>query len=69
MLPEVKEWLEETNPNYIQYREESKVPLKDGTLDETWNALPYDQEFSAGTSIASMLISLRDLYPNYEVSD
>ncbi len=59
--------LEETNPDYIQYREESKVPLKDGTLAETWNALPYDQEFSAGTSIASMLISLRDLYPNYEM--
>lgn len=59
--------MQDYNPDYLQYREESKVPLKDGTLVETWNSLPYDIDFSCGTSIASMLIELRDLYPNYEM--
>ena len=58
----------ENNPDgYAKYREESKVPLKDGTLAETWNCLPFDITFSAGTSIAEMLIKFRDLYPNYEM--
>ena len=56
----------EYNPDYLQYREESKVPTKNG-LQELWCALPYDMNFSCGTSIASMLIELRDLYPNYEM--
>lgn len=33
----------------------------------TWNAIPYDLEFSAGCSILSILTAFRDLYPNYEM--
>ena len=55
------------NPDYIQYREESKVAVKDGTYMETWNAIPYDQEFSCGCSVLSILTTFRDLYPNYEM--
>lgn len=58
--------LYETNPDYLQYREESKVQTLSG-LEETWDASPYDQEFSASDTIASMLIAFRDLYPNYEM--
>ena len=55
------------NTNWVKYREESKVPVKDGTLMETWNALPYDQEFSSGCSVWNILTTFRDLYPNYEM--
>lgn len=55
------------NPDYLQYREESKILLKDGSAMPLWNTLPYDQEFSAGSTIASILTTLRDLYPNYEM--
>lgn len=33
----------------------------------TWNAIPYDLEFSAGCSVLSILTTFRDLYPNYEM--
>ena len=33
----------------------------------TWNCIPYDLEFSAGDSILTILTTLRDLYPNYEM--
>ena len=55
------------NPEYIQYREESKVAVKDGTYMETWNAIPYDQIFTCGCSVLSILTTFRDLYPNYEM--
>ena len=55
------------NSDWAKYREESKVPVKDGTLMETWNATPYDQEFSAGCSVWNILTTFRDLYPNYEM--
>ena len=58
--------LYETNPDYLQYREESKVQTLSG-LEETWDASPFDQEFSASSTIATMLIAFRDLYPNYEM--
>lgn len=58
--------LYETNPDYLQYREESKVQTLSG-LEETWDASPFDQEFSASSAIATMLIAFRDLYPNYEM--
>lgn len=32
-----------------------------------WNAIPFDQEFSAGCSVLSILTTFRDLYPNYEM--
>lgn len=49
--------LPEYNEAWEQYREEN----------ETWNAIPYDQEFSAGCSVLSILTTFRDLYPNYEM--
>ncbi len=55
------------NPDYLKYREESSVQVKDGTYQQIWDALPYDQEFSAGCAVASMLTTFRDLYPNYEM--
>lgn len=45
------------NENWQQYREENV----------TWNAIPFDQEFSSGCSILSILTTFRDLYPNYEM--
>ena len=35
--------------------------------NESWNTIPFDQEFSSGCSILSMLTTFRDLYPNYEM--
>jgi hypothetical protein len=55
------------NTNWEKYRQESRIPVKDGTLMETWNALPFDQEFSSGCSVWSILTTFRDLYPNYEM--
>lgn len=55
------------NDDYEEYREQSKVAVQDGTMEYTWNALPYDQEFSVGTSVWSVLTTFRDLYPNYEM--
>ena len=55
------------NEDWEKYREESKVPVKDGTLMETWNATPFDQEFSSGCSVWNILTTFRDLYPNYEM--
>ena len=45
------------NENWQQYREEN----------ETCLSIPYDQEFSAGCSVLSILTTFRDLYPNYEM--
>ena len=45
------------NENWQQYRKEN----------ETCIAIPYDQEFSAGCSVLSILTTFRDLYPNYEM--
>ena len=55
------------NIEWEKYRKESQVPVKDGTLMETWNAMPFDQEFSSGCTILSILTAFRDLYPNYEM--
>ncbi len=49
--------LPEYNDDWQQYREENV----------TWNAIPYDQEFSSGSSVLSILTTFRDLYPNYEM--
>jgi hypothetical protein len=57
----------QNNPDYLEYREESKVEVQDGTLEYTWNAIPYDQEFAVGCSVWSILTTFRDLYPNYEM--
>lgn len=45
------------NDDWKKYREEN----------ETWDAIPFDQEFSAGCNVLSILITFRDLYPNYEM--
>jgi len=47
----------EYNDNWQKYREENP----------TWNAIPFDQEFSSGCSVLSILTTFRDLYPNYEM--
>lgn len=48
----------EYNKDWQTYREEHET---------TWNAIPFDQEFSSGCSILSILTAFRDLYPNYEM--
>lgn len=48
----------EYNDDWEKYREEN-VNL--------WNTIPFDQEFSSGCSVLSILITFRDLYPNYEM--
>ena len=55
------------NDDWEKYRKESKVKVKDGTLMETWNATPFDQEFSSGCNVWNILTTFRDLYPNYEM--
>lgn len=47
----------EYNEDWETYRAEN----------QTWNTIPYDLEFSAGCSVLSILTTLRDLYPNYEM--
>ena len=47
----------EYNEHWQQYRAENI----------TWNAIPFDQEFSSGCSVLSILTTFRDLYPNYEM--
>ena len=59
--------MEDYNPDYLQYREQSKVQVKDGSYQYTWNCIPFDQEFGCGTTVAGILTTLRDLYPNYEM--
>lgn len=44
------------NPNWETYRQQ--WPL--------WNNIPFDQEFSCGTTVLNILTTFRDLYPNYE---
>lgn len=48
----------ERNDDWEKYREEN---------EDTWNTIPFDQEFSAGCSVLSILTTFRDLYPNYEM--
>ena len=48
-------------PDYNENYEQSRI---DNPL---WNTVPYDQEFSAGCSVFSILSTFRDLYPNYEM--
>lgn len=49
--------LPQNNSDYEAYRKKNDL----------WNTIPYDLEFSTGTSVAAILIELRDLYPNYEL--
>lgn len=46
------------NENWEKYRKEN---------EDTWNTIPYNQEFSCGCSVLSILTTFRDLYPNYEM--
>ena len=48
----------EYNDDWQKYRAENAY---------TWNTIPFDQEFSAGCSVLSILTTFRDLYPNYEM--
>lgn len=44
------------NPGWEKYREQWPE----------WNRIPFDQEFSSGTTVLNILSTFRDLYPNYE---
>lgn len=48
--------MEQINSDWKEYRKKH----------ELWNTIPYDLEFSSGTTVLSMVSQLRDLYPNYE---
>ena len=48
----------EYNDDWQKYRKENET---------TWNTIPFDQEFSAGCNVLSILTTFRDLYPNYEM--
>ena len=45
------------NEDWLKYREEN----------ETCLTIPFDQEFSSGCNVLSILTTFRDLYPNYEM--
>ena len=47
----------EYNDDWESYRAENPA----------WNAIPFDQEFAAGSSVLSVLTAFRDLYPGYEM--
>ncbi len=47
----------EYNDDWESYRAENPA----------WNAIPFDQEFAAGSSVLSILTAFRDLYPGYEM--
>lgn len=49
--------IERFNKNYLQYRKNHK---------NKWDAIPYDLEFNAGSTLYDIVAALRDLYPNYE---
>lgn len=55
------------NEDYEQYRIQTTVELPDGTLQQLWNTIPFDQTFSSGTTVLNILTTFRDLYPNYEI--
>lgn len=48
----------EYNADWQKYREENQ---------NKWNTIPFDQEFTSGTTILSILTTFRDLYPGYEM--
>lgn len=48
----------ENNDDWEAYRERN---------EDTWNTIPFDQEFECGCSVLSILTTFRDLYPNYEM--
>ena len=54
------------NENYREYRYETMQPLANGDMQETWNTIPFDQEFTSGTTVLNIITTFRDLYPNYE---
>lgn len=54
------------NENYLEYREESAVPVQDGSFQPIWNTVPYDLEFKSGCTVLSIIKELVSLYPNYE---
>ena len=48
--------LKETTEYYLKEREETP----------DWNLVPYDLEFSTGTTVWEIIVKLRDLYPGFE---
>lgn len=60
MIDDIGEYkaMPQYNSNWQEYREEHK---------DTWNTIPYDQEFECGCNVLEILTTFRDLYPNYEM--
>lgn len=60
MIDDIGEYkaMPQYNIDWELYREENK---------DTWNTIPYDQEFSGNCTVFSILSTFRDLYPNYEM--
>lgn len=48
--------IDKYNDDYLDYRK----------TNPQWNCLPYDLEFSVGSTLLAILTEFRDLYPNYE---
>ena len=59
MIDDIGEYkaMPDYNKDWEKYRKEN----------ELWNTIPFDQEFSSGCSVLSILTTFRDLYPNYEM--
>ena len=68
------DWLGEAKaqPNYLEdwdyeeYRQSTVVVGLDGKQYLQCFTIPYDVEFSSGTTVLAVLTKLRDLYENYE---
>lgn len=59
LIEDIGEYLgmPQNNADYLSYRQ----------LNTDWNTLPYDLKFNSGDTVADILITLRDLYPNCQV--
>lgn len=49
--------MQQNNDDYLEYRK----------LNPNWNIIPYDLEYSAGDTVATLLTAIRDLYPNCQI--
>ena len=47
----------QNNDDYAEYRK----------LNQEWNIIPYDLEFSPGNTVADIFVEVRDLYPNCQL--
>ena len=55
-----------TGWDYEAYRESTLLEATDGNKYYQCFAMPYDLEFSTGTTVSEIITEMRDLYENYE---